>query len=112
MIFSDELIAGKTYNAGYENHTVAELAEKVRTVVEREVPGREQVEIVRTPSDDPRSYHISSRKIEQHLGYVPKRSIQDAVRDLCQAFRAGRLPDSLADDRYFNVRAISRGGWR
>jgi nucleoside-diphosphate-sugar epimerase len=55
----DGLVAGQTYNAGYQNHTVAEIAAMVRDVVSREVPGREQVEIVTTPSDDLRSYHIS-----------------------------------------------------
>src|SRR5581483_7190039 len=48
-------IAGKTFNAGWENHTIGDIAEMVRTVVQREVPGREQIDIVTTPSDDPRS---------------------------------------------------------
>src|SRR5437016_534333 len=52
----DGLIAGKTFNAGYQNHTVAEIAAIVRGVVSREVAGREEVEIVTTPSDDLRSY--------------------------------------------------------
>jgi hypothetical protein len=30
------------------------------------------------------------------------------VRDLCRAFREGRLPDSLADERYFNVKILKR----
>jgi len=67
-----ERIAGRTYNAGYQNHTVAEIAEIVRGVVSREVPGRERVEIVTTPSNDLRSYHISSEKIRRELGFVPK----------------------------------------
>ena len=35
-------------------------------------------------------------------------TIEDAVRDLCAAFRAGKLPNSMEDDRYFNVRRLKR----
>lgn len=99
-------IAGRTYNAGYQNRTVAEIAEIVREVVAAEIPGRERLEIVTTPSNDLRSYHISSERIAQELGFVPKRTIEDAVRDLCRAFAEGRVPDALGDVRYYNVKAI------
>ena len=55
--------------------------------------------IVTTPSDDLRSYHINSDKIKRVLGYVPKHTIEDAVRDLCAAFREGVIPNSMDDDR-------------
>jgi nucleoside-diphosphate-sugar epimerase len=99
-------IQGETFNAGYENFTVAELAEQVKRVVEQEFPDKAPIPIETTPSDDPRSYHVSSRKIAETLGWRPRRSIEDAVRDLCRAFRAGLLPNSLTDDRYFNVRTV------
>ncbi len=108
----DGLIAGKTFNAGYQNHTVAEIAAIVRDVVSREVAGREEVEIVTTPSDDLRSYHISSEKIRRELGFVPKRTIEDAVRDLCRAFAAGRVPDPVCAIEYYNVKAIQAAGLR
>ena len=57
-------------------------------------------------ANDPRSYHINSDKIKRVLGFVPKRAVEDAARDLCQAFKAGKLPDSLTNDRYFNVRTM------
>jgi len=103
-------IAGKTFNAGYQNRTVAEIAEIVRAVVSEEVPGRERLEIVTTPSNDLRSYHISSERIECELGFVPKRTIEDAVRDLCRAFAEGRVPNALDDVRYYNVKAIQARG--
>jgi nucleoside-diphosphate-sugar epimerase len=102
----DERIAGKVFNAGYQNHTVAEIAEIVKTVVENEMPGRGAINIVTTPSDDLRSYHISSEKICRELDFVPKRRIQDAVHDLCVAFAANRLPDSMSDSIYFNIRRM------
>ncbi len=105
-----EKIAGETFNAGYENFTVAELAEQVKNVIEQEFPNLAPISVVTTPSDDKRSYHVSSRKIAEKLGWKPKRSIEDAVRDLCKAFRDGKLPNSFDDDRYFNVRTIKKLG--
>jgi nucleoside-diphosphate-sugar epimerase len=96
----DELVAGKVFNAGYENHTVREIAETVRSVV-----GGSTV-IVATSSDDNRSYHISSERIRRELGFVPRRSIADAARDLVAAFRAGRVPNPLSDRRYYNIKTM------
>ena len=101
-------IAGGVFNAAYENFTVAELARQVKRVVEEEFPEFGTIPIETTASDDLRSYHVSSRKIHEHLGWEPKRSIEDAVRDLCRAFREGLLPDSVDDDRYFNVRTVKK----
>jgi nucleoside-diphosphate-sugar epimerase len=105
-----ELIAGQAFNAGYENHTVAQLAELVRQVVEEEYPQKAPIRVETTPSNDLRSYHVSSRKIGQRLGWKPRRTIEDAVRDLCRAFKAGRYPDSMTNDNYVNVRAIKKLG--
>jgi nucleoside-diphosphate-sugar epimerase len=101
-----EKIAGEIFNAGYQNLSIARIAEIVKSVVEEEFPGRKPIEIVTTESNDPRSYHINSDKIRRVLGYAPKRTVEDAVRDLCRAFREGKLPNSLDDTRYFNVRTM------
>jgi nucleoside-diphosphate-sugar epimerase len=108
--FPDDMIAGEIFNAGYQNYTIAELAEIVRTVVEQEMPEKKPIKIDTTPSNDLRSYHVSSKKITAKLGFVPKRTIEDAVRDICHAFRMGKLPDSLEDDRYINVKTIQKLG--
>ena len=102
----DKSVDGKIYNAGYENHTVQQLAEMVRSAVSKMVPGREQLEIETTPSDDQRSYHISSEKIKRELGFSAKRTIEDAICDLVNAFQAGKLPDSMTDARYYNLRIM------
>lgn len=108
----DAMIAGETFNAGYQNYTVAEIAEFVRRVVEREMPETAPIDVVTSPSSDLRSYHVSSRKIKERLGYEPKRNIEDAVKDLCVAFKAGKLPNSLDDDRYFNVKTVKKIGMK
>lgn len=91
-----EKIAGKTFNAGYENHTVMEIAEMVKEIIGN------QVEIETTPSDDLRSYHISSEKIKRELGLAPKKTIKDAVLDLKQAFEQGLISDPK-DSNYKNI---------
>ena len=96
----DDIIAGQVFNAGYENQSVEELA-----VLVREVMG-DDVQLVQTPTDDNRSYHISSARIRDVLGFVPKHSIRDAVVDMKRAFDAGLLPNSLTDERYFNIRRM------
>jgi nucleoside-diphosphate-sugar epimerase len=104
----DQRIAGKTYNAGYENHSVADLAEMVRDVVQEEMPERKPLDIVTVPSEDKRSYHISSEKIRGELGVAPRRTIRDAVRDLVAAFRLGKIPDPMTDSRWYNIKTIER----
>jgi nucleoside-diphosphate-sugar epimerase len=101
-----QLIAGETYNVGYQNYTVSELAQIVKDVVEREFPEKAPIRIQTQATDDNRSYHVSSRKIEQKLGFTPQRTLQDAVHDLCAAFKQGLCPDSMTDDRYVNVRTV------
>jgi len=95
-----EKIAGQLFNAGYENQSVTELAETVRSVI------GEDVRLTVTPTDDNRSYHISSEKIRQELGFVARHSIREAAEDLVKAFERGLLPDSLTDERYFNIKRM------
>ena len=101
-----EKISGEIFNIGYQNLSISRIAEIVREVVQQEYPDHPKIEIVTTPSNDLRSYHINSDKIYRVLGFKPKRSVEDAVRDLCEAFKQGQVPDSLSDERYFNVRTM------
>lgn len=100
----DSKIAGKIYNAGCENHSVMELADKVKTIVQRRI--EKPIEIAVTPTDDHRSYQISSEKIKRELGFAAKRTIEDAVNDLVDAFLAGRIPNSMIDPNYYNVKKL------
>ena len=102
----DDRVAGQVFNAGYQNFSIAEIAETVRGVVMRKMPNRGNVELVTTSSDDVRSYRISSEKIRRELGFVPKRTIEDGASDLADAFLAGKLPDALTDIRYYNIKLM------
>ena len=52
----------------------------------------------------------NSDKITELTGFKPQFSVEDAIRDLCQAFREGKLPNSLTDDKYFNVKTMKKIG--
>ncbi|HTV29269.1 MAG TPA: SDR family oxidoreductase [Xanthobacteraceae bacterium] len=103
-----EKVANQVFNCGYQNMSIADIALLVKKVVEEEFPEKRPIEIVSTPSSDNRSYHINSDKIRKVLGFAPKHSIEEAVRDLCRAFREGKIPDSMASDRYYNVRTLKK----
>jgi nucleoside-diphosphate-sugar epimerase len=102
----DDKIAGETFNAGFQNMSIMDIALVVKGVVQEQFPDKGDIAIVTTPTDDIRSYHVNSDKIQRVLGFRPKRTVEDAVRDLCVAFKSGKLPDSLADTFYFNVRRL------
>ncbi|HEX3339712.1 MAG TPA: SDR family oxidoreductase [Pseudolabrys sp.] len=103
-----EKIANQIFNCGYQNMTIMEIAQMAKKVVEQEFPEKAPIEIVTTPTDDNRSYHINSDKIKNVLGFTPKHTIEEAVRDLCRAFREGKIVDSFADDRFYNVRTLKK----
>jgi nucleoside-diphosphate-sugar epimerase len=96
------------FNIGFQNMSIADLAVLVKEVVEQEFPDKAPIGVETTPSNDNRSYHINSDKVTRVLGFRPSHSIEDAVRDLCVAFREGKLPDSMENDRYFNVKRLKR----
>lgn len=98
----DEKIDGRVYNAGYYNFKVREIAEMVRKVVGGDVT------LETIPSDDHRSYHISSEAIRRDLGFSPRRSIEDAASDLVSAFKAGLVNDPMNNDLYYNIKRMQR----
>ncbi len=91
-------IAGNTFNAGYENHSVLQIAEMVKKIISNNV----QIEVV--PTNDNRSYHISSAKIEKLLGLKPSHTIQDAVLDIKTAHEEGKMDwDNI---NFYNVKKM------
>jgi len=97
---SKDQVAGEIFNAGIENQTVLELAQTVQRVVGQDV------KLVTTPTNDNRSYHISSKKIADKLGFIPSHTIAEASQDLKNALEQGLLPDSLTNERYFNIKRM------
>ncbi len=88
-------ISGEVFNYGGPNYTVDQLAALVKKIIPAKVDKKS--------TNDLRSYHISSAKAYMKLGMAPKKTIENAVEDLRDAFVNGLLPDSLTDSKYFNI---------
>jgi nucleoside-diphosphate-sugar epimerase len=84
------------YNAGFENISILDIAK----LVARHLPA----EIVVTASNDPRSYRVNSDRLLA-TGYKPKKSVEDAVRELIDQYRAGVLHD---DERFYNLKWMQK----
>ena len=100
LMMPNNKIAGKTFNAGFENFSVEKLSLDVKSVI------GDDVKLVFSKTDDNRSYHISSEKIRNELGFVPKKNIKDAVKDLKNAFESKVLQNTLENEIYFNIKRM------
>lgn len=90
-------VDGEIFNCGYQNLTLLETAEMVRSIVGSHV----QINI--EESKDLRSYHVNSDKIKSI--FTPKRTIEDAIEDIVEAFENGKISD-LDNDKYYRVRQM------
>ena len=84
------------YNAGFENLSIRDIAERVAHCV--------PADIVTSPSNDPRSYRVNSDKLLA-TGFRPRKTVDDAISDIAERFRAGELQD---EDRWYNLRWMKR----
>ena len=94
-------VSGEIFNVGYENRSVFDLANTVKKVIGNDVS------LKLSPTNDNRSYHISSKKIKRVLSFEPINTISDAVNDLKLAYKKGLLPNSLTDEKYFNIKRMT-----
>ena len=94
-----DLINGETFNFGFENYKVIEIAE----LIKENITTDPAIEI--QPVVDQRNYHISSKKIETRLGIKPKYTIVDMVKELEKAFKENKFPDP-DDDKYYNIKKM------
>jgi len=95
-------ISKQVFNVGAKNHTLRELAEIVKKVV------GDDVNIEYQKSDDIRSYHITSNKIKEMLGFVPNFTIKDAVKSLVNAFEKKLLINTFDDKKYSNIEKMKQ----
>ena len=93
-------INGQIFNVGFKNQSVDELAEDVKEII------GEDIKIRKTETDDNRSYHVSSEKINSVLGFKTKYTVKNAVRDLKNAFETGSLIDTFNNENYFNIKRM------
>jgi len=82
------------YNAGFENISIMDIAKKVTQFI--------PVDIAVTESNDPRSYRLCSRKLLD-TGFAPKFKVDDAIKEVIEAFKSGKLKD---EDRWYNIKTM------
>ncbi len=63
--------------------TIADIALMVKKVVEQEFPEKAPIDIVTTPTTTTARTTSTRTRSTRVLGFEPKRTIEDAVRDLC-----------------------------
>ena len=83
-LFALERRLGGVYNAGFENLSVLEIAQRIAS--------RVPAEVKILPSSDPRSYRVCSDRLLA-AGFAPRKDVGIAIDELVAAFRAGRLRD-------------------
>ncbi len=84
------------YNAGFENMSILDIAERVTHHAEAEV--------VVTESNDPRSYRVNSDKLLA-TGFRPKKTVEDAIREVAEKYRSGVLKDN---DHFHNLKWMQK----
>jgi nucleoside-diphosphate-sugar epimerase len=84
-VFAFERRLAGVYNAAFENLTVLEIAERVRSRVPSDID-------VRPDDADPRSYRLCSDRLCA-TGFRPRKNVAAAIGELASAFEDGALVD-------------------
>lgn len=93
-------IPSGSYNAGFENLTILEIAKRIA--------GEVGAEIMVEESNDPRSYRLDSSKLLD-TGFKPQYSISDAIEDLKTRFIAGTLENSIMNNTVARMLELGLG---
>ena len=94
-------INGQIFNVGFKNQSVKELANEVKEIIGNDV------KITNTTSDDNRSYHVSSEKIKEILGFSTKHTVKNAVLDLKTAFEKKILINTFNNEFFYNIKRMN-----
>jgi len=94
-------INGQIFNVGFKNQSVNELATDVKEII------GEDIKIINTKSDDNRSYHVSSEKIKEVLGFETRYTVKNAVSDLKNAFEKKLLINTFDNEFFFNIKRMN-----
>jgi nucleoside-diphosphate-sugar epimerase len=93
----------EAFNVGFQNRSVEDIAKLVRDTI-----GDKTIELEYSPSNDNRSYHVNSGKIKRVLGFETRFTIEDAIKDITDAFRRGLIPDPMNDPVYSNIKLMQQ----
>jgi len=80
------------FNAGFENISIMDIAKLVTKHAKASINTK--------PSNDPRSYRVNSDRLLA-TGFRPKKTVEDAIREICEAYSLGKLRD---EPQFHNLR--------
>ena len=92
LIKNEKFIDSGPYNAGFENISILEIAELIKTKVKCDIKVKD--------SNDPRSYRQDSTKLI-NTGFKPKKNISKAIDEMIVSYEEGNLIDK---DEWHTVR--------
>jgi nucleoside-diphosphate-sugar epimerase len=91
-ILANPQLPSGAYNAGFENITILDIAQKVASKLDADIKV--------TTSNDPRSYRQNSDKLLS-TGFIPQYSVSDAIDEVIEKYQSGDLVDQ---DQCYTVR--------
>jgi nucleoside-diphosphate-sugar epimerase len=100
-----DVVTGQVFNVGSDeqNHTLRQVAE----IIAAELPG---VRVTYEPgAATEANYRVSFGKIRRLLGFVPRRTLAEGVREIAAEIRSGTISDYQAT-RYSNHKSLMAGG--
>ena len=96
-----EKIHKQAFNVAYRNITIKELAELVKKTL-----GDDSIEFEVISTDDKRSYHVNTDKMNKVLGFKCKYGLTDAILSIKEAFDKGLIQDGLNNPLYHNIKRM------
>jgi nucleoside-diphosphate-sugar epimerase len=96
----EEEVGGEIFNISFRNYRVLELAHYVKKALEDLCDVEIEVEYGDTRT---RSYRVSTKKMEDRLGFRSIISAEESARDMAEKILAGKHAD-LHNPRHYNIK--------
>lgn len=95
FLINSEIRSG-AYNAGFENISILEIAERIKSKI--------PTEIMVTESNDPRSYRQNSDKLIS-TGFKPEFNVNNAIDEIIEKFNQKELSDK---EEYYTIKTMKK----
>jgi nucleoside-diphosphate-sugar epimerase len=97
----EEKVRGEIFNVCFQNFLIADLADRIKETLS--FMGLE-VTIKHEQSNRPvRNYRVDAQKIERVLGFKPKITVEESVKDMVEKIQKYNYTD-FESPRYYNIR--------
>ena len=94
----------ESFNAGGENLKISTIGNKEKKIVQKFK--KKKINLIYEKSSDKRSYHVNGDKIKKYFGFKPKKTVEDAIKDLCFFFDKYEKKDTFTNKNFFNVKKL------